>query len=69
MMKAMGSSAGERLSVAALDLEVIHWGAGRPVLLLHGMKYSLERMGHLGEIASTVGPLLEREEHHRGRVL
>jgi pimeloyl-ACP methyl ester carboxylesterase len=38
MMKDMGSSAGERLSVADLDLEVIHRGAGQPVLLLHSMQ-------------------------------
>src|SRR5882672_9397621 len=38
MSNAMGSSAGEWLAVGDLELEVIHRGAGRPVLLLHGMQ-------------------------------
>ena len=38
MMHATTSSAQERLSVGDIELEVIHRGAGRPILLLHGMQ-------------------------------
>lgn len=38
MMNDTGASAGERLSVGDIELEVIRRGAGRPVLLLHGMQ-------------------------------
>jgi pimeloyl-ACP methyl ester carboxylesterase len=38
MMHATMSLAEERLSVGDIELEVIRWGAGRPVLLLHGMQ-------------------------------
>ena len=38
MMNATTSSAEERLSVGDIELEVIRRGAGRPVLLLHGMQ-------------------------------
>jgi pimeloyl-ACP methyl ester carboxylesterase len=38
MTNAVGSAAAERLSVAGMELEVIRRGAGRPVLLLHGMQ-------------------------------
>ena len=38
MMYATGPSAGERLSVGDIELEVIRRGAGRPILLLHGMQ-------------------------------
>jgi pimeloyl-ACP methyl ester carboxylesterase len=39
MTNAIGSAAAERLSVGGLELEVIRRGAGRPVLLLHGMQH------------------------------
>ena len=38
MMNATTSSAEERVSVGDIELEVIRRGAGRPVLLLHGMQ-------------------------------
>ncbi len=38
MMNATTSSAEERLSVGDIELEVIRRGAGRPILLLHGMQ-------------------------------
>lgn len=38
MTNAIESAATERLSVGEMALEVIHRGAGRPVLLLHGMQ-------------------------------
>ena len=38
MMHATTSSAEERLSVGDIELEVIRRGAGRPILLLHGMQ-------------------------------
>ena len=41
MMNAMTSSTEERLSVGDIELEVIRHGAGRSVLLLHGMQLSL----------------------------
>jgi pimeloyl-ACP methyl ester carboxylesterase len=39
MTNAIGSAAAERLSVGGIELEVIRRGAGRPVLLLHGMQH------------------------------
>ena len=38
MMHATTSLAEERLSVGDIELEVIRRGAGRPILLLHGMQ-------------------------------
>jgi pimeloyl-ACP methyl ester carboxylesterase len=38
MMNAMTSPAGERLLVGDIELEVIRRGAGRPILLLHGIQ-------------------------------
>lgn len=38
MRHATTSSAEERLSVGDIELEVIHRGTGRPILLLHGMQ-------------------------------
>ena len=38
MMHATTSSAEERLSVGDIELEVIRRGAGRPILLLHGIQ-------------------------------
>ncbi|PON10415.1 hypothetical protein C2W62_50185, partial [Candidatus Entotheonella serta] len=39
MITANTSSAGERLSVGDIELEVIRRGTGRPALLLHGMQH------------------------------
>jgi pimeloyl-ACP methyl ester carboxylesterase len=39
MTNAIGSAAAERISVGGIELEVIRRGAGRPVLLLHGMQH------------------------------
>jgi pimeloyl-ACP methyl ester carboxylesterase len=39
MTTTIGSTAAERLSVGGLELEVIRRGAGRPVLLLHGIQH------------------------------
>ncbi len=39
MITANTSSAGERLSVGEIELEVIRRGTGRPALLLHGMQH------------------------------
>src|SRR4029450_6775011 len=38
MMNATTSSAGERLLVGDIELEGIRRGAGRPILLLHGIQ-------------------------------
>src|SRR5213594_3362189 len=38
MTQAVSSSTSERLSTGDIDLEVVRRGAGRPVLLLHGMQ-------------------------------
>ncbi len=59
MMKAMGASAGERLSVADLELEVIRRGVGRPILLLHGMQNIDPRVRFLdllGRRAAIIAP-------------
>ena len=59
MMHAMGPSAGERLSVGDIELEVIRRGAGRPLLLLHGMQNIDPRarfLDLLGRRAAIIAP-------------
>jgi len=59
MINAGESSAGERLSVADLELEVIRRGAGRPILLLHGMQHIDPRarfLDLLGRRAAIIAP-------------
>ena len=58
----MGTSIAERLSVGGVDLEVVRRGAGRPVLLLHGMQNVpaeapvLDLLGRHGEIIAPSHP-------------
>ena len=59
MTNAVGSAAAERLSVGGMELEVIRRGAGRPVLLLHGMQNIDPRapfLGLLGRRAEIIAP-------------
>jgi pimeloyl-ACP methyl ester carboxylesterase len=62
MMNAVGSAATERLSVGGMELEVIRRGAGRPVLLLHGMQNVdprarfLDLLGRRAEIIASSHP-------------
>ena len=59
---AVGSSTAERLSVGGVELEVIRRGAGRPVLLLHGMQHVpadarfLDLLGRHAEIIAPSHP-------------
>jgi pimeloyl-ACP methyl ester carboxylesterase len=59
---AVGTSTAERLSVGGVDLEVIRRGAGRPVLLLHGMQHVspdarfLDLLGRHAEIIAPSHP-------------
>ena len=56
------SSAGQRLSVAGLSLEVVRRGSGRPLLLLHGFQNVdprapfLDLLGHRAEIIAPSYP-------------
>ena len=59
MMNAMGASAGAGLSVGDIELEVIRQGAGRPILLLHGMQNVDPRarfLDLLGRRAEIIAP-------------
>lgn len=59
MTNAVGSAAAERLSVGGMELEVIRRGAGRPVLLLHGMQNVDPRarfLDLLGRRAEVIAP-------------
>ncbi len=59
MTDAIGASAAERLSVRGMELEVIRRGAGRPVLLLHGMQSVDPRarfLDLLGRRAEVIAP-------------
>jgi pimeloyl-ACP methyl ester carboxylesterase len=62
MTNAAGSAAAERLSVGGVELEVIRRGAGRPVLLLHGMQNVdpqarfLDLLGRRAEIIAPSHP-------------
>ena len=59
MIHATTSSAGERLSVGDIELEVIRRGAGRPILLLHGMQNIDPRarfLDLLGRQAEIIAP-------------
>ena len=59
---AVGSSTAERLSVGGVELEVMRRGAGRPMLLLHGMQNSsadapfLDLLGRHAEIIAPSHP-------------
>jgi len=58
MTTALGS-AGERLSVAGIELEVVRRGAGRPLLLLHGFQNVDPRAPYLdllGRHAEVIAP-------------
>ena len=59
MMNITGDSAAERLSVGDITLEVVRWGVGRPVLLLHGMQHVDRRapfVDLLGRRAEIIAP-------------
>ena len=59
MMHTTGAAAEERLSVGAIELEVIRRGTGRPMLLLHGMQNVDPRarfLDLLGERAQVIAP-------------
>jgi pimeloyl-ACP methyl ester carboxylesterase len=62
MTNAIGSAAADRLSVWGMELEVMRRGAGRPVLLLHGMQNVdprarfLELLGRRAEIIAPSHP-------------
>ncbi len=59
MTDAVGVSAAERLSVRGMELEVIRRGAGRPVLLLHGIQSVDPRarfLDLLGRRAEVIAP-------------
>jgi pimeloyl-ACP methyl ester carboxylesterase len=59
MTNAVGSAAGEPLSVGGVELEVIRRGAGRPLLLLHGMQNVDPRarfLDLLGQHAEIIAP-------------
>jgi pimeloyl-ACP methyl ester carboxylesterase len=59
MTNAIGSAAAEWLSVGGIELEVIRRGAGRPVLLLHGMQHVDARAPFLnlfGRHAEIIAP-------------
>src|SRR4029453_15524855 len=59
MMNATTSSAGERLLVGDIELEVIPRGAGRPTLLLPGIKNvdpQARFLDLLGERAAIIAP-------------
>ena len=62
MMHATTSLAEERLSVGDIELEVIRRGAGRPILLLHGMQNVdprarfLDLLGRRAEITCSLAP-------------
>src|SRR2546422_2669696 len=61
-MDAIKTSAGERLLVGDIELEVIRRGTGQPVLLLHGMQNVdpqarfLDLLGRRAEIISPPHP-------------
>ena len=58
----MGPLTAERLSIAGVDLEVLRQGAGRPVLLLHGLQNVqpdarfLDLLGQHAEIVAPSNP-------------
>lgn len=62
MTSAIGSPEVERLSVGGVELEVVRRGAGRPVLLLHGLQTIdprarfLEVLGRRAEIIAPAHP-------------
>ena len=59
MTDAIGSSTAERLSVAGMELEIVRRGAGRPVLLLHGLQNVDPRarfLDLLGQHAEIIAP-------------
>jgi len=58
-MTSTAESATERLSVAGLELDVLRWGAGRPLLLLHGFQNVDPRarfLDLLGRHAEIIAP-------------
>ncbi len=59
MTQAVSSSTSERLSTGDIDLEVVRRGAGRPVMLLHGMQTVDPRsrfLDLLGRRAEIIAP-------------
>src|SRR2546428_3715019 len=59
MTHAVSSSTSERLSTGDIDLEVVRRGAGRPVMLLHGMQTVDPRsrfLDLLGRRAEIIAP-------------
>lgn len=58
-MNATAASVGERLSVGDIELDVIRRGAGRPILLLHGMQNvnpQARFLDLLGQRAEIIAP-------------
>lgn len=67
-MNATAASVGERLSVGDIELDVIRRGAGRPILLLHGMQNVnpqarfLDLLGQRAEIIAPSHPAFGHSE-------
>jgi pimeloyl-ACP methyl ester carboxylesterase len=57
MRNTTGASTAERLSVGAVELEVIRRGTGRPLLLLHGMQH-IDPRAHFVELLSGQAEIL-----------